>query len=76
MIEDRVIKIIEELINEEVKITDNFMELEIDSIDVVDIVVDLETEFKIQIPDHCIPDLNSVKDCVKVVKQFYSEKNI
>lgn len=76
MIQDEVIKIISELIQEEVKLENDFIELEIDSIDVIDIVVDLETKFKIHIPDHHIPNLHSVKDCIKVVKQYYSEKDI
>ena len=67
MIEERVLKCIESVIFEEPKLTDDFIELEIDSIDVIDIVVQLEIEFDIHIPDRYIPELHSVEDCVKLI---------
>ena len=44
-------------------------ELGIDSLDVVEIVVDIENQFEITVEDHLIEEMKQVKDIVKVINK-------
>lgn len=46
-------------------------DLKADSLDVVELIMDLEQEFNIEIPDEDLPKVTRVKDIV-----FYIESNI
>jgi acyl carrier protein len=55
-----------------VTIDSTFQDLEIDSMDAVNIIFGLENEFSINIPDDKVKDIRSVRDMVEGVRLLVS----
>ncbi len=49
--------------------TSLFDELDIDSLDLVDLVMTLEDEFSIELPDEALADMKTVGDVVKYIEE-------
>ncbi len=60
---------------ESVSLNSTFEELKIDSLDGINIVFELEKEFKIEIPDEGAQNLRSVRETVEGVRKLVEEKN-
>ncbi len=60
------LEISEELITMESNIRDDF---DADSLDFVDIVMSIEDEFNVEVPDEAIDDIKSVGDLVKFIEE-------
>ncbi len=76
-VRDRVIRCIAEaqhLDPETVTIDSTFEELGIDSLDGINILFALETEFDIDIPDQAAQNIRSVREMVEGVEQLLAEK--
>lgn len=67
----RILKVIQNQIGQEepIKLEDNLEELGIDSLDEVEIVMALDEEFFIDIPDSSIDKWNTVQDIVNTVRE-------
>ena len=52
----------------ELKLEDNLSDLGLDSLDVIDIIMDIEREFNIAIPDADVEKMNTVDDMIKYVE--------
>lgn len=57
-----------------IHIDSTFEELKIDSLDGINIVFAVENEFAINIPDHAVQNLRSVRDTVEGVRTLIEEK--
>lgn len=69
----RVLKIIAETQRKDpalVTIDSTFEELEIDSMDAVNIIFGLENEFSINVPDEEVKNIRSVRDMVEGVRKL------
>ncbi len=74
MVFDKVKKIIagqlsvdEEKINVETNLIED---LKADSLDVVELIMDLEQEFNIEIPDEDLPKITTVKDIIAYIEKL------
>ena len=71
---DKVKELIVETLSvdeEKIKMESNLAEdLKIDSLDAVELVMTLEEEFDIKLPDDVLKQLNTVEDVVKCVDQY------
>ncbi|MCI8622267.1 MAG: acyl carrier protein [Provencibacterium sp.] len=61
----------EELVNPEASITDD---LGADSLDLVDLVMELENEFDAEIPDEDIQNIKTVGDIVAYIEKLNADK--
>jgi acyl carrier protein len=72
MVFEKVKKILSEQLEiEEDKITidsDLVEDLKADSLDIVELIMDLEQEFDLEIPDEDLPKVNSVRDVVEYIE--------
>jgi acyl carrier protein len=76
-LEGRVIRVIAETQKipvENVSREKTFQDLKIDSLDGINIVFALETEFDISIPDEGVENMRSVQDAVEGVKKLVEQK--
>jgi acyl carrier protein len=76
-LEARVLQIIAEtqkIPQESVSIDKTFQDLNIDSLDGINIIFALESEFDITIPDECVENMKSVRDAVDGVRQLVEQK--
>ena len=76
-VRDRVIRCIAEaqhLDPETVTIDSTFEELGIDSLDGINILFALETEFEIDIPDEAAQNIRTVREMVEGVERLLAEK--
>lgn len=68
---------IKTIISEEFDVNENeitlntslFDELDIDSLDLVDLVMTLEDEFSVELPDEALADMKTVGDVVKYIEE-------
>ncbi|WP_027334104.1 phosphopantetheine-binding protein [Mycoplasma elephantis] len=70
--EEKIISAIQNLTNLKVNINSSIEELGIDSLDLVQLVVDAENEFNIQIDDEEIAGIKYVKDFINLAKSKLS----
>ena len=72
MVFEKVKKILSEQLEiEEDKITidsELVEDLKADSLDIVELIMDLEQEFDLEIPDEDLPKVNSVRDVVEYIE--------
>jgi acyl carrier protein len=72
MVFEKVKKILSEQLEiEEDKITidsDLVEDLKADSLDIVELIMDLEQEFDLEIPDEDLPKVNTVRDVVEYIE--------
>lgn len=72
-VEDKVIAIVSEQLSiakEDVKLESSFIDdLKADSLDVVELVMEFEDEFGIQIPDEDYEKIETVGDAVKYISE-------
>ncbi|MCI8441439.1 MAG: acyl carrier protein [Provencibacterium sp.] len=61
----------EELVTSEASVTDD---LGADSLDLVDLVMELENEFDVEIPDEDIQSIKTVGDIVAYIEKLNAEK--
>jgi acyl carrier protein len=76
-LEARVLQIIAEtqkIPQESVSIDKTFQDLNIDSLDGINIIFALESEFDITIPDEGVENMKSVRDAVDGVRQLVEQK--
>jgi acyl carrier protein len=76
-LEARVLQIISEtqkIPQESVSIDKTFQDLNIDSLDGINIIFALESEFDITIPDEGVENMKSVRDAVDGVRQLVEQK--
>ena len=72
-VEARVLQVIAEtqkIPRESVSIEKTFQELNIDSLDGINIIFALESEFNVTIPDEGVENMKSVRDAVDGVRQL------
>lgn len=60
---------------ESVTIDKTFQDLNIDSLDGINIIFALESEFNITIPDEGVENMRSVRDAVNGVRQLVDQQN-
>lgn len=60
---------------ESISIDSTFDQLKIDSLDGINIVFALESEFKISIPDDAMHNLRSIQDTVSGVRELLDKKD-
>lgn len=60
---------------ETISIDSTFEQLKIDSLDGINIVFNLESEFGVNIPDDGVQNMKSVRDAVEGVRQLLEEKD-
>jgi acyl carrier protein len=70
----RVIAATQHLPLDAIGIENTFEELKIDSLDGINIVFALESEFHISIPDEAMQSLKSIRDTVEGVRQLLAQK--
>ncbi len=72
-VEEKVVGIVSEQLNvpkEDVKLESKFVEdLKADSLDVVELVMELEDEFEVTIPDEDYDKIRTVGDAVKYITE-------
>jgi len=68
-IEERVIEIVSNFLDCEVTKEESFVNLGVDSLDIIEIIVECEQEFNIAITDNKIQKLKTVEDLVKLVQE-------
>lgn len=77
-VEEKVFGIVSEQLNipkEEIKAGSSFFEdLKADSLDVVELVMELEDEFEIEIPDEDYDKIKTVGDAIKYITDKVAEK--
>ena len=61
----------EELITMNTSLTD---ELDIDSLDLVDLVMTVEDEFSIELPDEALEGMKTIGDLVKYIEENYEDE--
>lgn len=64
-----IIKEIQKLTKEKVLPTSNIKDLKVDSLDLVELVIDAEKRFSISITDDEITQINTVQDFIDLVNQ-------
>lgn len=64
-----IIKEIQRLTKEKVLPTSNIKDLKVDSLDLVELVIDAEKRFSISITDDEITQINTVQDFIDLVNQ-------
>jgi len=60
---------------ESISIDSTFEQLKIDSLDGINIVFALESEFKISVPDDAMQNLRSIRDTVNGVRELLAKKD-
>ena len=65
---DEILKIIEKAAGKKVELTDTLDELGLDSLDVVELAMNLEEEFSIDIDDDVLERINTVQDVIETVE--------
>ncbi|HEX4751075.1 MAG TPA: phosphopantetheine-binding protein [Bryobacteraceae bacterium] len=70
----RVIARSQRISSESITLDSTFEELNIDSLDGINIVFELEKEFDIEIPDEGVQNLRSVRETVAGVRQLIEAK--
>jgi acyl carrier protein len=70
----RVIAATQHMPVDAIGIENTFEELKIDSLDGINIVFALESEFHISIPDEAMQNLKSIRDTVEGVRQLLAQK--
>jgi acyl carrier protein len=70
----RVIAATQHLSVDAINIENTFEELKIDSLDGINIVFALESEFHISIPDDAIQSLKSIRDTIEGVRRLLAQK--
>ena len=77
-IEERVIKMVAEQLGvkeEDVKVTSSFVEdLGADSLDTVELIMALEEEFSVEIPDEDAEKMSTVGDAIKYINEKAESK--
>ena len=76
-LEARVLQVIAEtqkIPRESVTIDKTFQELNIDSLDGINIIFALESEFNVTIPDEGVENMKSVRDAVDGVRQLVEQQ--
>jgi acyl carrier protein len=76
-LEARVLQVIAEtqkIPRESVSIEKTFQELNIDSLDGINIIFALESEFNVTIPDDGVENMKSVRDAVDGVRQLVNSQ--
>jgi acyl carrier protein len=59
-----------EIPEEQVTMESNFMEdLDADSLDLVDLVMSIEDEFGVEVPDSAVDDIKTIGDAVKFIEE-------
>jgi acyl carrier protein len=77
MVSEKVISVIantKHVNPETISLDSSFEELEIDSLDGVEIVYCLEEEYKISVPDETMKEFRTVRDVVDALEKFLSER--
>ena len=71
-IEKRIIELVENISDENVEITADrdLKDFGFDSLDKVELIMEVEKEFDIIIPDDKTDDVNTVEDLVKIVEEY------
>ena len=69
-IETRVINIINEELGVEASVEDTFDDLYVDSLDLVEIIIECEQEFGYPIKDDKVQNLKTVEDLVNLIKDL------
>ena len=69
-IEERVIDIINDILGVEATEEDTFEDLYMDSLDLVEIIIECEQEFGYPITDDKVQNLKTVKDLVNLIKDL------
>lgn len=72
-IETRVINIINEELGVEATEEDTFEDLYMDSLDLVEIIIECEQEFGYPITDDKVQNLKTVGDLVNLIKDLYNK---
>lgn len=77
--QDRVLEIIKESLNVEDDVnltpeTDIIMELDGDSLDVIEIVIDIEEEFDISIAEENLEGVRYIKDLLELIQEQIDAK--
>lgn len=69
-IEKRVINIVNDVLGVEASVEDTFDDLYIDSLDLVEIIIECEQEFGYPIKDDKVQNLKTVEDLVNLIKDL------
>lgn len=69
-IEKRVINIINDVLGVEASVEDTFDDLYVDSLDLVEIIIECEQEFGYPIKDDKVQNLKTVGDLVNLIKDL------
>lgn len=69
-IEERVIDIVNDVLGVEATEEDTFEDLYMDSLDLVEIIIECEQEFGYPITDDKVQNLKTVKDLVNLIKDL------
>ena len=72
-IEERVIDIVNDILGVEVTEEDTFEDLYMDSLDLVEIIIECEKEFSYPITDDKVQNLKTVEDLVNLIKDLDSK---
>lgn len=69
-IEKRVINIVNDVLGVEASVEDTFDDLYVDSLDLVEIIIECEQEFGYPIKDDKVQNLKTVRDLVNLIKDL------
>lgn len=69
-IEERVIDIVNDILGVEATEEDTFKDLYMDSLDLVEIIIECEKEFSYSITDDKVQNLKTVEDLVNLIKDL------
>lgn len=69
-IEKRVINIVNDILGVEASVEDTFDDLYVDSLDLVEIIIECEQEFGYPIKDDKVQNLKTVEDLVNLIKDL------
>lgn len=69
-IEKRVINIVNDVLGVEASVEDTFNDLYVDSLDLVEIIIECEQEFGYPIKDDKVQNLKTVGDLVNLIKDL------
>lgn len=69
-IEKRVINIVNDVLDVEASVEDTFDDLYVDSLDLVEIIIECEQEFGYPIKDDKVQNLKTVEDLVNLIKDL------
>ena len=72
-IEKRVINIVNDVLGVEASVEDTFDDLYVDSLDLVEIIIECEQEFGYPIKDDKVQNLKTVGDLVNLIKDLDSK---